>query len=63
MFEFITFHIEHLPRGVITAVLMRPDAGDASFIENVAVNRGVTRRVFTDKQNAVEWLLESIVGC
>lgn len=58
-FEFTSSHVEHLPRGVRTAILMRPDAADTRFIENVAVNRGITIRLFTDKRKAVEWLLES----
>jgi hypothetical protein len=51
------------PRAIKLAVLMRPDVGDATFIENVAINRRVNMKVFTDKQKAEEWLLESISRC
>jgi len=32
------------------------------LMKNVAVNRGVIMKVFTDKKKAVEWLLESSLG-
>ena len=58
-FEFTAANPRILPAGAKVAVLVRKDAlPDALFAETVAVNRGVKMNMFTDKQQAVCWLLD-----
>lgn len=57
--EFNTRHREAFPPGTRHAVVVSgatiPPA-DARFAENVAVNRGVSLKVFTDIDEALRWL-------
>jgi hypothetical protein len=56
-FSFTTSHIGILPIELKTAVLIRPDyTATAGFVEDVAVNRGISLKVFTDERNALIWL-------
>lgn len=45
------------------ALITRPDQQEsAKFIENVAVNRGLPIRAFTDLEQGLKWLLMSVPG-
>ena len=58
-FEFTKDHRALLPIQLRSAILHRPDeAGRYGFIENVAVNRGVNLRAFSDEAEARTWLGE-----
>ena len=60
-FDVITAHLQQLPTALrIAGVLSAEDAvlPTARFAENVAYNRGIPLRVFTEVQSAKDWLLE-----
>ncbi len=49
------------PREFRHAIVLRvsdPTGENASFIENVGVNRGQNMRVFETREDAIRWLLE-----
>ena len=59
-FEFTTEHQSSFPMGIRMALVVRPDElGYFRFTENVAQNRGVNMKLFLDKIQALNWLLES----
>ena len=52
--EFLSTHVPALAK---VAIVCNPAClADASFFENVVVNRGLTLRVFTDAEIARRWL-------
>ena len=59
-FEFTSEHQSSFPAGVRMALVVRPDELEYfRFIENVAQNRGVNMKLFLDKIQALNWLLDS----
>jgi hypothetical protein len=59
-FKFTSGHQSQLPPNLRTAIVHRADeTARYRFIENVAINRGVNIRTFTDKTEALAWLLDS----
>jgi hypothetical protein len=57
LFQFHSSHNQKLPHGVRIAGLVRSDQmEDGLFAENVAQNRGVMMKMFTDDQTALAWL-------
>ena len=58
-FDFTVDHPLHLPVNLRTAIIHHPDATERfRFIENVARNRGMRLRIFTEHVQARDWLLE-----
>ena len=58
-FEFTADHRSELPPRTWHAVVIRPDQKEhMQFVENVAQNRAVNLRLFTDRNEAIGWLLE-----
>ena len=58
-FEFTQEHQSSLPSSVRIAVIHRPNESERfRFIENVAVNRGIGMKVFTDPVEATNWLTD-----
>ena len=58
-FEFTSEHQSSFPAGVRTALVIRPDELEYfRFTENVAQNRGVNMKLFLDKIQALNWLLD-----
>ena len=56
-YEAGTYGAKVIPRAVAVAMLARQDQiSPDSFFENVLVNRGVNLRVFSDPEEAIEWL-------
>ena len=56
-YEFTSELQSHLPSELRTAILYRADeAKRYQFIEDVARNRGVSLRTFTDESQAFAWL-------
>jgi hypothetical protein len=56
-YEAGTYGAKMIPRTIAVAMLARPDQiSPDSFFENVLVNRGVNLRVFSDQEEALEWL-------
>ena len=56
-FALATFLAEHVPLVSRVAVVCNPEGvPDAEFWENVAVNRGLTVRVFMERAEAETWL-------
>ena len=56
-FEFTAQHRTELPPGTRHAVVIKPEQEEhMRFVENVAQNRSVNLRLFTDKNEAVGWL-------
>ena len=59
-YEFTGEHQLHLPTDLRTAIVHPPDAAERfRFIENVAVNRGMNMKLFTEEHEALGWLLDS----
>jgi hypothetical protein len=59
-FKSATYISENIPHNVRIAIVCRPENYDsANFRETVAVNRGLTIKVFTMYKNAENWLLDS----
>jgi len=57
LFQFNSSHSANHPQGVRIAGLARSDQmEDGLFAENVAQNRGVMMKMFTDDETAVAWL-------
>jgi hypothetical protein len=55
--EFIS---NNVPAVAKVAIVCNPGfISDASFFEDVVVNRGLTLRVFTDSEVAMHWLFEA----
>lgn len=58
-YEFSSSHHEYLPADIKIAVLIKNDQeNDARFAEDVATNRGINIKMFTDKNDALRWLLQ-----
>ena len=56
-FEFTAQHQSELPPGTSHAVVVQPKHKEhMQFVENVAQNRYVNLRLFTDKDQAIKWL-------
>ena len=56
-YEYTSDHQWHLPPKLRTAIVHRVDeAKRFQFIEDVASNRGVNIRTFTDEDQALAWL-------
>lgn len=56
-FEFTDDHHSHLPKNLCTAIVHRPSETEKfRFIENVAMNRGMNMKLFTDEKKALDWL-------
>ena len=59
-FEFTAQHQSELPPGTSHAVVIQSEHKEhMQLIENVAQNRYVNLRLFTDKDQAIKWLQES----
>jgi len=57
-FSFTSEHGINLPRSVMFAVLVpSKDKDYYMFIENVAQNRGINLRIFTDHEQSLAWLI------
>ena len=57
LFQFHSSHNDKFPPGVRIAGLVKPEhLQDGMFAENVAQNRGVMIKVFTDDVSAIAWL-------
>lgn len=57
-FEFTQGHQKTLVKYIRMAIIHRVDETERyTFIENVAMNRGVTIKVFTDPEAAIGWLV------
>jgi hypothetical protein len=57
LFQFNSSHSANHPHGVRIAGLVRSDQlDDGLFSENVAQNRGVMMKIFTDDETALAWL-------
>ena len=55
--QFTIEYGSELPADVRIAVVVRRETlSDARFIENVAFNRGICLRVFSNKKEALNWL-------
>ena len=49
---------DSIPSGMAFAVLSNPHSGDHRFVENVALNRGKSVRLFFgSEEEAIEWLM------
>jgi len=58
-YEFTSEHESHFPRGVRIALVVRSDQlENLRFAETVAQNRGVRMVLFSDRIQALNWLLE-----
>ena len=56
-YEVGTYAAKVIPRAIALAMLERQDQiSPDNFLENVLVNRGVNLRVFSDSEEALEWL-------
>ena len=56
-YEFTKQHRTELPQGTRHAVLIRPEHQEhMRFVEDVAQNRSINLRVFTDRDQAIDWL-------
>ena len=59
-FEFTADHKTELPPRTWHAVVIRPDQQEhMQFVENVAQNRAINLRLFTDRNEAANWLRDS----
>ena len=59
-FEFTAGHRSTHPPLVRIAVLYHPDQSERfQFIENVAMNRGLNLKIFTDAAEAINWLSDN----
>ena len=57
-FKFTAEHQTELPLGTSHAVVIQPEHEEhMQFVENVAQNRSVNLKLFTDKTEAIDWLL------
>ena len=55
--QFTAEYGSELPADVRIAVVVRPEKiSEARFIENVAFNRGIRLKVFSNKKEALNWL-------
>ncbi|NTV99621.1 MAG: hypothetical protein HGA70_10725 [Chlorobiaceae bacterium] len=62
-YEMGKFLSEAVPKIVKIAIVCNPAfLSDASFFENVVVNRGLQLRMFTDSEAARHWLFEIEAG-
>ena len=58
-YDFTKEHQLHFPVSLQTAIIHHPDATEYfKFIEDLAVNRGMELKLFTDEIQAIDWLLE-----
>lgn len=58
-YEYAAFLASHVARPVKVAIVPKPEhLDDASFWEDVAVNRGMTVRIFRDMEEAEAWLAD-----
>ena len=58
-FDFTEEHQTELPLGTRHAVVIRPERkGHMQFVEDVAQNRAINLRLFTDRHDAIEWLTD-----
>jgi len=59
LFDFNASQYDVFPRFTRLSVVIPPDAGklsSAQFAETVAVNRGITMKIFLGKDDAMRWL-------
>ena len=59
VFQIVTAHAALFPSELKTAAILSPQTAalpDARFADNLAHNRGIALRVFTDMQEAATWL-------
>ncbi len=57
-FEFTTEHQTELPTGTRHAVVVNPKHTEhMQFVENVAQNRSINLKIFTERNEAIDWLL------
>ncbi len=62
LYEFVQSDLEVWPLGIRYAFVSQPmnwDPDDVTFSENVAVNRGLDRKSFTSRDEAIDWLIQS----
>ena len=58
-YDFTADHQLHFPVSLKTAIIHHPDAAEYfKFIEDVAQNRGMELKLFTDETQALRWLLD-----
>ena len=58
-FDFTRDHQLHFPMDLRTAIIHHPDKSEGfKFIENVGRNRGMMMKVFTDRRQAIAWLID-----
>ncbi len=58
-FEFTTGHTTELPKGTRHAVIVNPVHMERmQFVEDVAQNRFIDLRIFTDRAKALSWLID-----
>jgi hypothetical protein len=63
LFELATFLTKVAPKMARAAVVVAPAyQSDAQFCENVSVNRGLFIKMFTDLEEATNWLMLGIEG-
>ena len=61
LFEINKMHSDLFPVGTKHALIISQttgNPGDDKFVENVAANYGSYLKVFTDLENAIEWLIK-----
>ncbi len=62
LYQFVQSDLEVWPPGTRYAFVSQPmnwDPDDVSFSENVAVNRGLDRKSFTSRDEAISWLIQT----
>ena len=60
-YEFTSEHRLNFPAGIRIALLADPETVEYfRFVENVSQNRGVNQKVFLDRDDALEWLLDTV---
>ena len=58
-FEFTTEHTTQLPKGTRHAVVVNPEHTERMlFVEDVAQNRFIDLKIFTDRSEALRWLVD-----
>lgn len=59
LFDFNVSYYHAFPLGSSIACVVSPDkrvVDEAEFAETIALNRGITMRIFTDRDAAIAWL-------
>ncbi len=59
LYEFNISYYDAFPAGSFIACVIEPQkniADEASFAETVALNRGISLRIFTERNAAIAWL-------